>query len=391
MGFFRNLFRKKTAQDEFGELDFDERLGDRHGINMADPGVREQYVLSCLEQMSEASRELDRYTEEYDMVTSNLTDMEEIEAISGEDRKNLENVAKHIRELRRTHDEYVTTPSLISDHEYRKMEVLSGEIESAMSKLSEAESMREKIKNDLARIDKEKSAYEYRKREVSTTIENSRGIATIALVAGVTLIIILFALQMLLNLNVTAFYYITVGILAISVTIIYVKYADAVSERRRVELTINELILLENKVKIRYVNNKNLVDYLYTKYDTDSLERLKATYEKFLLEQEHKRKFERNEIVYEDEITRLLRILRNYRVKSPDIWVHQTDALYDKREMVEIRHGLIARRQKLRKQMEYNEQIALEASNEIKSIIKDYPEYSESVLNLVNAYDNNKK
>lgn len=391
MGFFRNLFRKKTAQDEFGELDFDERLGDRHGINMADPGVREQYVLSCLEQMSEASRELDRYTEEYDMVTSNLTDMEEIEAISGEDRKNLENVAKHIRELRRTHDEYVTTPSLISDHEYRKMEVLSGEIESAMSKLSEAESMREKIKNDLARIDKEKSAYEYRKREVSTTIENSRGIATIALVAGVTLIIILFALQMLLNLNVTAFYYITVGILAISVTIIYVKYADAVSERRRVELTINELILLENKVKIRYVNNKNLVDYLYTKYDTDSLERLKATYEKFLLEQEHKRKFERNEIVYEDEIKRLLRILRNYRVKSPDIWVHQTDALYDKREMVEIRHGLIARRQKLRKQMEYNEQIALEASNEIKSIIKDYPEYSESVLNLVNAYDNNKK
>lgn len=391
MGFFKNLFRKKTAQDEFSELDFDERLGDRHGINMSDPGVREQYVLSCLEQMSEASRELDRYTEEYDMVTSNLTDMEEIEAITGEDRKNLENVAKHIRELRKTHDEYVTTPSLISDHEYRKMEAISGEIESAITKLSEAESMREKIKSDLTKIDKEKSAYEYRKREVSTTIDNSRGIATIALVAGVTLIIILFALQMLLNLNVTVFYYITVGILAISVTIIYVKYADAVSERKRVELTINELILLENKVKIRYVNNKNLVDYLYTKYDTDSLAKLKDTYEKFLLEQEHKRKFERNEVVYEDEITRLLRILRNYRVKSPDIWVHQTDAIYDKREMVEIRHGLIARRQKLRKQMEYNEQIALEASNEIKSIIKDYPEYSESVLNLVNAYDNNKK
>lgn len=390
MGFFRNLFKKTEATEEFEGLEWDSLHEGHNGLNMKDPAIREQYVLSCLEQMSEASKELDRYTDEYDMVTSKLTDMEEIEAITGADRKNLESVARHIKELRKTHDEYVTTPSLISEHEYHKMEAIASEIESAIQKLKDAEDMREKIKSDLSRIDKEKSAYEYRKREVATTIENSRGVATIALVAGVVLIVVLFALQLLLDLKVMPFYYITVGILAISVTIIYVRYADAVSERKRIELTINELILLENKVKIRYINNKSLVDYLYTKYDTDSSDKLKAIYEKYLLEKEQKRKFERNEVVYEDELTKLIRILRNYRIKSPEIWVHQTDALYDKREMVEIRHGLIASRQKLRKQMEYNEQIALEASNEIKSIIKDYPEYSDSVLNLVNAYENKK-
>jgi len=61
--------------------------------------------------------------------------------------------------------------------------------------------------------------------------------------------------------------------------------------------------------------------------------------------------------------------------------------LYDSREMVEIRHSLIGRRQKLRKQMEYNEQIALEAGEEVKSVVRDYPQYSESIIALVDAFE----
>lgn len=391
MGFFKNLFTNKKNKEIMDEFEFEDFSKTRGGVDLKNPIVREQYVLSCLEQMSEASEELDLATLEYEEVTGELTDMEEIEAMSGDDKVNLENIARHIHELRKTHDEYVTTPSVISEHDYKKLETMDEDINAVVAKIRDAEQMREKIKSDLARIDHEKTAYEYREREVAAGIENARGIATIAMVAGGVLIVILFALQMLLKLDVTIFYYITIGILAISLTIIYVKYADFVSERRKVHLTINEVILLENKVKIRYVNNKSLVDYLYTKYDVTSAGELEALHEKYLAEKEQKRKFERNEVVYEDELKRLIRILKNYRIKNADDWVHNVEAIYDKREMVEIRHTLIARRQKLRKQMEYNEQIAVEASDEIKSIIKDYPEYSESVMNLVNAYEKNKK
>ncbi|MBQ3890475.1 MAG: hypothetical protein II740_03870, partial [Lachnospiraceae bacterium] len=110
---------------------------------------------------------------------------------------------------------------------------------------------------------------------------------------------------------------------------------------------------------------------------------------KYLKEKEDRRAFARNEAAYDEEITKLLKRLKAQRIKDPEIWVHQTDAIYDNREMVEIRHSLIQRRQKIRKQVEYNEQIALEASDEIKDLMRKYPQNSESIMDLVNKYGQN--
>ena len=150
---------------------------------------------------------------------------------------------------------------------------------------------------------------------------------------------------------------------------------------------MNELIILENKVKIRFVNNKSLLDYLYDKFDVKSASELNDLYDRYLKEKEARRRFERNEAVYSDEKTKLLSILRTLDIRDPEVWMHHTDALYDNKEMVEIRHDLIGRRQKLRKQMEYNEQIALEASEEIKEIISEYPQYANELMELVNTYE----
>ena len=42
---------------------------------------------------------------------------------------------------------------------------------------------------------------------------------------------------------------------------------DAMNQLEKTEKGINKIILLKNTVNIRYVNNKNLLDYLYLKYD----------------------------------------------------------------------------------------------------------------------------
>lgn len=390
MGFFKNLFKRKTEDDYYDEFEWDKVTIERESLNMKDPVVREQYVLNCLEQMKDTSEELDRLKAEYDLVTSYLTDMEDIEAMPKPDKSNLEEIAKHLHDLRKAHDDYVLTPSLISETDYNHVSNMFSEIENGIKKLEEEEDMRDKIRADLKRIDKERHAYEIRRREIRTAIENSRGIATIAMVAAATLILIFIAMQVLLKFDVTIGYYITVAVLAIAITIIYVRYTDFVSEKNKIDNTINELILLENKVKIRYVNNRHLLDFLYNKYDVANSSELRELYEKYVEEREARRKYERNEAVYEEELTRLIRALRKYDIKHPDVWKTQSDAIYDNREMVEIRHKLIGRRQKLRKQMEYNQQMALDASDEIKDIIREYPEYADSIMTLVNAYEKEK-
>ncbi len=386
MGFFKNLF-KKNKESGYDENEWDKVQSEKDSLNMKDPAVREQYVISCLEQMKEASNELDRINNEYAVVTSYLTDMEDVESLKPEVKEDLASIASHIQKLRSKHDAYVLKPGLMTDEEFAKVERIENEAKEGVEKLAKEEDYREKVRKDLRRIDKERSAYEFRRREVSAAVDNSRGVATIVMTASALLIVILFAMQMLLHFDVTIGYYITIIFAAVAVTVIYLKYSDRVSEKKSIDNTINELILLENKVKIRYVNNKNLLDYLYVKYDVSSAAELKDLYERYEKEKEERREFARNEAAYEDELERLMNILKRQDLKYPEIWIHQTDALCDPREMVEVRHRLIGRRQKLRKQLEYNEQIALEAGDEVKSIIRDYPEYADSVIKIVNLYE----
>jgi len=386
MGFFKNLF-SKNKNNNGDECEWDKVQSSKDDLDMDNPAVREQYVLSCLEQMQDASRELDAANAEYDLVTSYLTDMEEIDDLEGNVKFQIDEIAKHLHDLRKDHDDYVLSPSLISEEAYKRMETMYKEAEAGIDKLEKEEDMREKIKADLKRLDREKSAYSFRKRELGRSIANLRGTARIVMIAGAVTIVILFLIQAAGFVVPQAIYYIVIVALALGVTVIYLKYADSVSEKRKADNTFNELILLENKVKIRYVNNKNLLDYLYTKYNVASAAELRKLLEDYLVEKEARRKYERNEAVYEDEMNRLMRILKTLDIRYPEIWTHQTDALYDSREMVEIRHSLIGRRQKLRKQMEYNEQIALEAGEEVKSVVRDYPQYSESIIALVDAFE----
>ena len=74
-------------------------------------------------------------------------------------------------------------------------------------------------------------------------------------------------------------------------------------------------------------------------------------------------------------------------VNDPERWVGQPGALLDKREMVEIRHDLILRRQALRKQIDYNTNVGETARQEVKDVAKQFPMYMAEILDMVERYD----
>ena len=149
MGLFANLFKKKNTQ----ESEWDELTNSRDRINMSDPYTREQYVISCLEQMKDASDEIDRINDEYSTVTSYLTDMEEIEALPADEKKELEDIARTIHDLRKDHEKYARTPAFMTDKEYDHMEAIIADVPEGIEKLEKEEDYKSKVKSDLARID----------------------------------------------------------------------------------------------------------------------------------------------------------------------------------------------------------------------------------------------
>ena len=156
----------------------------------------------------------------------------------------------------------------------------------------------------------------------------------------------------------------------------------------RVEKAQNRLIQLQNTVKIRYINNVNLLDYLYLKYDVDSAAKLQQLWELYQAEKEERRQYAEAEARYDYNKKQLSALLSRYRVKDPDRFVLRPASLVDSREMIELRHELIVRRQALRKQLEYNKELAGTAQQEIKDIAMKHPQYAAEIREMLEKAEN---
>ena len=78
-------------------------------------------------------------------------------------------------------------------------------------------------------------------------------------------------------------------------------------------------------------------------------------------------------------------ILSEYDLNDAHIWIYRADALLDNREMVEVRHELNVRRQKIRENMEYNKEVVEKTNVEIKEFTKLNKGYGDQIMAVVKA------
>ena len=387
MGLLKKILdRFRRGFDEYEE-DWDEEEAPRE-IDFDNSEQRNDYVRNCLEKMADATKELENLNFEYNMVTSYLKDMEEIEALPPEESEQLKDCARRVSLLQDRKTDFMGRPRRITDEKYRMIERIEDEVDEGVTKITEAEEYQELIRKDLNRLDGERHAYLYRKSEVMRLISDTRGMAVICVTAlGLCALLLLF-LQYFLEMDTKLGYFLTAGAAAVMLTLIYVRHTDAKRELKRVETGINRIILLQNKVKIRYVNNTNLLEYLYMKSGVSSADELTKLWENYCIEKEEREKFRRAELDLDYSEQELLQILKCYQVQDPAIWLHQTEAILEPKEMVEIRHNLIIRRQSLRRRMDYNREVVAGSSQkDIKALVERYPKYAKEIMKTVEEYE----
>lgn len=385
MGFWKWLFGRKKQEE--AQEEWEETVYERGKVNFNEAEERTRYLTGCLEQIGEAQKEMQLLNGEYAIVTSYLTDMEEIEALPPEHMAEIKGCAGKMQTLEADRRRYLDKERHLSEAEYRQMRSQENEIEEGIAKLQEAERYRKLVRQDLARLDGERHAYGYRKQELRTGLVNLKGMAVICLTALLACIFMLLILQFGFHMNTAVGYYVSAGAAAIAITVLFVKYADTEKELARVETAANKLIHLQNKVKIRYVNNTNLLEYLYLKYGVESAVKLKEQWDMYQEEKEERRQYAEAEAKLEYYRKQLIRQLIQFRVKDPERWVMQPGAIIDARERLEIRHDLVARRQALRKQLAYNQQLAEAAQQEIKDVAAEYPHYAAEIAEMVEKYE----
>ncbi|WP_026666408.1 hypothetical protein [Butyrivibrio sp. FC2001] len=392
MGFFDIFKKKDTYRQERHQQNELENWNDivytRKNIDIDDPAQRREYVENCLQQMAEASRDMDSLQFEYRVVTSHLRDMEEIDALPPENREEVNDCAKRIIDSEEQQKNFNKRKSRMTDQEFEKMERLANDAKRGAKTLLDAEEHQKKVKNDLRRLDEERKAYELRRAEIEISLDNMQKLMIVIAAALGFITVMLTIISLALKLNVIYGYMVAIVIAALSFLLINQKIHEQRREKKVVLNSMARLIQLQNTVKIRYVNNKNLIDYECMKYGISNSRELSSLYNKYLLEKTERERYANATKQLDANQKALVFTLRKYRIKDPDIWVHQAIALINHNEEVEIRHELVGQRQALRKQMDYKRDVvAGNAKTEIEELVKQYPVYRQEILDMVDRFE----
>ena len=386
MGFWQNLFRRKKVETQ-KEENWEGIVYPRDKVDFRNEEQRSRYITDCLEQMSVASEEIDQLTVEYDKVTSYLKDMEEIEALARQEREEINTFARKLLTLEQEREHYLGRKNRMNDTDYYHIRKQEEDVEEGLAKLKQAEEYGGLIKQDMRRLERERQAYEFRRAELEVAMQNFRGMAVIFLTAFAVCLLMLLILQFGFEYDTRLGMFLAVAAAAIALTVLCIRFTDSDREKASVAGAINRLIQLQNKVKIRYVNNRNLVDYYCLKYNTENAAKLEKKWQQYQQEKEERKQYAEAEAKLEYYQNQLVKKLSTLRINDPAKWVGQPGALLDKREMVEIRHDLILRRQSLRKQIDYNNNIGETARQEVKAVAKQYPMYMVEILEMVERFD----
>ncbi|MBO5373627.1 MAG: hypothetical protein J6A75_13055 [Lachnospiraceae bacterium] len=385
------LFRKKKRKNIESIQSMQESLPSSvEGISEADlnDGSKIQhFVLDRCQQIIETARELEEEKAEYKIVTEYLNDIQTIEELPEKSALEIQSAAENIWKLDKARDEYKRSEKRISDVQFVQMQQEEDRIPDAILRLQTNETYQNTVKRDMNYLESEKTEWYYNKLELVKQQKLLKTLSFALLSMFVVVMAVLMVLQFGMYIDTTSIWMIVFLVAALGAFGIFIKMSANQKEIQRSEINMNHAIVLLNKIKFKYVNVTNAVEYAREKYHVNSSQELNYLWEQYLNEVKEREKYHQTNEDLEYFNGKLLRILKKYRLYDARVWLNQTSALIEKKEMVEVKHNLIVRRQKLRSRIEYNTQNIRERRMEIDKLLKKKNIYTPEIQEIIESID----
>lgn len=391
MGLFDKFKRKEEIPEEQIISDIDSALEEQsirfESININNKEQRDNYVKYCCDQIFRAKKELDDAKQEYNVVTTYLSDIQKIEELPLNNKAEVKDLARDIVLLNDERKNFQNAAGKITDLQYTRIEQNEEDIPRVLEDLSQREEELKLIKTDLSYLEGEKTSLMFFRKDLVKSQKNMKGLAVITFFTFIITFMMLFILESIFNMNASVGYTAAVFAGAIASTGVFVKISYNVMDLKKTELKINRCISLLNSTKIRYVNAKNAYDYICQKYSVKGAAELTYIWEQYLAAQTESERYKVNTSDLDYNNRQLINILTRYKLNAPSIWTHQALAIIDDKEMVEVRHNLIVQRQNIRKRVEYSSGVIKEAKENITKIAKKNPEYTSEIMDVIKSVD----
>lgn len=347
------LFFKKKQK----EKNFEKKMEELNVSVLSDKDLKkskriEQHIIECLEQIIDISKVLEEEREEYQVVNSYLEDIQILEDMPEDERNKINDVAANVVQLNAARTEFLNSSKKISDAQFALLEQKEKEIPAAIKRLSSNEKYQETIKRDMKYLEREKSEWKLHKEFLSHQKKRLTNLLYVVVGLAVTAALLLLIMQFGFQVELQYAWMIYAFVTAAVISVLYLKIMNDSSEMAVAERNANRAIQLQNKVKLRYVGITNAIDYACEVYHVKSSRELNQDWEYYMDAVRERERYQRTNEDLEYFNGRLVRMLTKYKMYDTQIWVVQAQALTEPKEMVEIKHALITRRQKLRGTME---------------------------------------
>lgn len=347
----------------------------------------ENYALDSFEQMIALVKELDEVKLEYENVTSYLNDIQEIDQIPNEIREEINAAALEIVKLQDKRKEFQNSTSKLTQIQYFEIEKYEDEIPGAIRKLKENEAYLAAVKRDMNHVEGEKGSWDYESKYLVDEQRLLRKLLFFISSLFIGVCVIAFLLQTTYQMDVNLIYLGTCFVAAVSGFYIFLRHQKNTLKIQQAQVNLNHAIVVLNRIKAKYVNSKNVVEFVCEKYAVHNAHELQYLWEQYLLMKEQRKAYYRTSGDLENNSQKLIKLLRQFNINETGVWVHQAVALLDNKEMVEIRHNLIARRQKLRTRIENLNKKLNEIKEEVIQFVKANPSYRKEVEEILSSID----
>ena len=347
---FFNRWKKRSFEEKMDDLNQTVLTEN----NIKNPKQVEQYVVERLEQMIDITQEIEEEKSEYRTVTSYLNDIQKLEDLPEPEKKKIADVAQNVVQLNSARNSFLNSEKKLTDAQFAQLEQEEKTMPEAIKRLSSNELYQDTIKKDMKYLEREKSRWLLHREYLMHQQKSLKNLLYIILAVVAAVAVTLITLQFGFKVDTYYAWMILIFVMAVAVCADYLKMLHNDSEIKLAERSANKAILLLNKVKFKYVNITNAIDYACEKYHVRRASELNQLWKYYMDAVREREKYQRTNEDLEYFNSRLVRALNQYQLYDAQVWITQAAALIDPKEMVEVKHGLILRRQKLRDRIEYN-------------------------------------
>ncbi|MDD6137068.1 MAG: hypothetical protein PUB54_07865 [Lachnospiraceae bacterium] len=338
-----------------------------------------QAVQDFCEQLVDVTNHMEEIKTEYRIVTNYLTDIQRIEELPIEAAEDINATAQMILQLDADRQAYLESEKLLPLEQYNTMAAYEDEVFDTIKKLNEMEMRDSMLKSDMGHLEGEKESLKYVRADDADRIERLRGVIITILVLFMLTSIGLFVYAASAKKAVTL-YALAVGAFAVvAFAIAYARYVDIRKEVRESEAKLNRAISLLNKVKVKYINNVNTMEYIYRKYGVNSCKELEYRNELYQKMVRDEKRFDRADNDLRVQQERLEKKLDRIGVRDTGVWLSQVHAFVERSELTGIKQALMERRRNLSNRMTISEKIRDNACTALRAALADNPGMEEVI------------